>query len=316
MIKLKDSKFTDLYIGDSFIEIKGLFGAGSLLAPAPENLKSDIERLKSICDEFSNRTGRKEFSVEHDGVIYRVTLSVNYSNKINYVIRQTPHEIMPIANIGVPSEFIKEFKNRQSVGLVLIAGKMGVGKTTTAASILSHRTASLGDLSVSIEDPIETKLEGKHGVGRCIQLEVNDEITYPAALKTAMRMGAGNLLIGEIRDSESALEALKAGLNGMFVIATIHANGIADAIERFDILCSAKTNNSRASISRALSFVLNQSMEYPQRDGKVIGRNVTIHGFNLLDNHIENQVKAAISSGNFSSLSEIIKANKNRKIMS
>lgn len=312
--KLKDLSFTDLYIGDDYIEIKGLFGASMALAPVPDCVISDVERLKECCDEFHSKFNRSEFSVNYDGVIYRVTLSISSSLSLSYVIRQTPKKILPISDIGIPPEFIHLFSDKKYIGLVLIAGKMASGKTTTAASVLSYRTSCLGDLSVAIEDPIETVLSGRHGDGRCIQLEVDDHISYASALKTAMRMGANNLLIGEIRDSDSAYEALKAGMNGMFVIATIHANSISDAIERFDILCANKVSNSKSSVSRALSAVVSQSMDYPERDGKVIGRNVRVQAFNLLDPMISTKVRVSIEEGKFSGLNEIIKSLSSMKL--
>ncbi|EAN4566526.1 Flp pilus assembly complex ATPase component TadA [Salmonella enterica] len=305
--KLNETLFTDIYIGEHYMEVKGLFGAGVLLAPAPDDILEDINELKDVCYSKHNESGRTEFSVRHDGVIYRVTLSKNTIGEINYVIRQTQNKIIPASEVGIPPFVLDLIVNPSTVGLVLVSGKMGVGKTTTAASVLSYRTSQAGSLSVAIEDPIETLLDGRHGDGRCIQLEIGEHEGYSSALKKAMRMGVSNLLIGEIRDADTAHEALKASINGMFVIATIHANSIIDAIERFDILCSEKNTNSKSIISRSLCAVMHQTMDYVERNGAVVDRNVNITAFHAQNENERQKIRTKISSGDFLGLNEIIK---------
>lgn len=150
-------------------------------------------------------------------------------------------------------------------------------------------------------------LDGRHGDGRCIQLEIGEHEGYSSALKKAMRMGVSNLLIGEIRDADTAHEALKASINGMFVIATIHANSIIDAIERFDILCSEKNTNSKSIISRSLCAVMHQTMDYVERNGAVVDRNVNITAFHAQNENERQKIRTKISSGDFLGLNEIIK---------
>lgn len=304
---LKDTLFTDIYIGEHFIEIKGMLGVGALLTPAPDELRDDINKLKEVCLAKHIESGRTEFSVCYDDVLYRITLSKNNVGLINYVIRQTQDKIIPADQIGIPPYFLDLIIDPSTVGLILISGKMGVGKTTTAASILSYRTSIRGGLSVAIEDPIETLLDGRHGEGRCIQLEIGEHEGYSSALKKAMRMGVNNLLIGEIRDADTAHEALKASINGMFVIATIHANSIVDAIERFDILCAEKNSNSKAIISRSLCGVVNQTMDYVDRYGTVTDRNISITAFHVQNESERPKIRTKISSGDFVGLNEIIK---------
>lgn len=311
--KLKDSLFTDIYIGEAYTEVKGLFGASILLAPAPDNLLEDIGKLKFECKQKYENTGRTEFSIKYDGVFYRVTVSQSNIGSVNYVIRQTHSDIISINDIGLPPFFIEIITRKETVGLILIAGKMGVGKTTTAASIITHRTSVIGGVSVALEDPIETLLDGRHGKGRCFQVEIGEHEGYSSALKKAMRMGASHLFIGEIRDSDTAHEALKASINGMFVIATIHANGIIDAIERFDILCSEKNINSKAIVSRSLCAVVSQTMDYVERNGSLVARNVNISAFHLQDDLVKQKTRNKIANGDFSQLIDEIKiANQQR----
>jgi type IV pilus assembly protein PilB len=112
-------------------------------------------------------------------------------------------------------------------GIVLVTGPTGSGKTTTLYAMLNE--ANKEDTKViTVEDPVEYDLEG------IIQVPVNEEIgvTYAAVLRTILRQDPDVILVGEIRDKETAQTAIEASLTGHLVFSTLHTNDAASAITR------------------------------------------------------------------------------------
>ncbi|KAB1469223.1 type IV secretion system protein [Cronobacter sakazakii] len=312
-MNLNNANFRDLYIGNGFTEFRGLIGASEIQAPALPDYIEDIENIRAHCSAIVASTGKTQFSLTYDTRLYRVTVLNGIEGNQTYVIRQTPSLIYDVKAIGISTSLLEVFRNPIMSGLVLISGGLGEGKTSTAAAILSDRIKHTGSLAVSVEDPIETLLEGRHGPGRCIQLEVGEYEGYSSALKKSMRLGASDMLIGEIRDSETAHEALKASMNGMFVIATIHSKSIVDAIERMIIFCMEKNTEARSILSKSIKVVMNQKMIVTAKDEKIVKRVPNIQGY-CLDNDINgNAIASKIASGNTSSLEsefDVLRKNK------
>ena len=301
--RLANSGFIDLYLGIDYSEIKGMTGAVQQLAPAPEELMDDIQELKRICEAFHKETRRTEYAINYDSRLYRVTVANDLQNHETYIIRQTPDEIRPIDKIGLSTALIQSVNDVKQTGLVLISGPMGAGKTSTAASIVSQRIKQTGLLGVSIEDPIETLLQGQHGHGRCIQLEVGEREGYASATKKAFRMGATTFLLGEIRDGDTAHEVLKASLS-MFVVATIHASSVIDAIEKYIVFCEEKNNKASSIIAKSLYMVTHQTLTPILRNNSIAGHNIDIIGFNIKSASSKDIIQAKISAGDLKSLSD------------
>jgi Tfp pilus assembly pilus retraction ATPase PilT len=121
-----------------------------------------------------------------------------------------------------------------SGGLVLIAGEVGVGKTTTAAAMIRSRNQLFGGTTWCLEDPIEYIQETFEGPGTILQKEV-DSFSIPLAgvLRAYPSQGKNNtLFIGELRTIEDAHIGLSIASNGMLVVATYHAGSIIESIQR------------------------------------------------------------------------------------
>jgi type IV pilus assembly protein PilB len=115
----------------------------------------------------------------------------------------------------------------QPQGLILVTGPTGSGKSTTLYSMLSRRQAP--DINViTVEDPIERRLQG------ITQTQVNDKVgtTFAKSLRAILRQDPDVIMIGEIRDLESAEIAFQAALTGHLVLTTLHTNGTIEAIDR------------------------------------------------------------------------------------
>lgn len=303
MDTLKDLSFIDLIMGADFSEIKGLQGASSFLSELPNRYKYDAQTLKDECDKIFKESGKTEFSLKYDNRVYRITVLSSVFDGLSFVIRQTPEHIVDFSEISFSTDLRRSIELKGATGLCLIAGEMGCGKTTTAASVLKRRIETTGGLGVSIEDPIETLLNGRHGAGRCMQMEVGQYESYSSATKKAWRTGASCLLLGEIRDSHTAHEVLKASLT-MFVVSTIHASSVFDAIERYVMFCEEINPNAKQNIANTLFIIAHQTMSSVVRNGEIIGRNIDISGYNLVHCTQSNSIKAKITQGNYNALAD------------
>jgi general secretion pathway protein E len=113
-------------------------------------------------------------------------------------------------------------------GLLLVTGPTGSGKTTTLYAALSEINTGL-DKIVTIEDPIEYQLPG------VLQIPVNEKkgLTFARGLRSILRHDPDKIMVGEIRDAETAQIAVQAALTGHQVFTTVHANNVFDVIGRF-----------------------------------------------------------------------------------
>jgi type II secretory ATPase GspE/PulE/Tfp pilus assembly ATPase PilB-like protein len=117
---------------------------------------------------------------------------------------------------------------KKTKGVIITTGPTGSGKTTTLYSLLKHLNTSNVKI-ITVEDPIEYQMEG------LIQTQIDAEkgYTFAAAMRSLLRQNPNIMMIGEIRDQETASISIEAALTGHLVLSTIHANGAAGAISRF-----------------------------------------------------------------------------------
>jgi type IV pilus assembly protein PilB len=134
-----------------------------------------------------------------------------------------------LTQLGFEQENLDEFHKaiRSPHGMILITGPTGAGKTTTLYSAL-HAVNSPDRNIVTVEDPAEYELPG------ITQVQVNEEIgrTFAAALRSFMRHDPDVILVGEMRDQETAQIAVRAALTGHLVLSTLHTNSAAETIAR------------------------------------------------------------------------------------
>jgi type IV pilus assembly protein PilB len=135
-----------------------------------------------------------------------------------------------LESLGMAADVLKKFRRvvREPYGMVLITGPTGSGKTTTLYAAMSELNAG-EEKMITIEDPVEYQLEG------IVQIPVNEKkgLTFARGLRSVLRHDPDKIMVGEIRDAETAQIAVQSALTGHLVFTTVHANNAFDVIGRF-----------------------------------------------------------------------------------
>jgi type IV pilus assembly protein PilB len=132
--------------------------------------------------------------------------------------------------LGFPEQELKRFRKyiREPYGMVLVTGPTGSGKTTSLYAALAE-IKSIEDKIITIEDPVEYQLRG------ITQIPINEKkgLTFARGLRSILRHDPDKIMVGEIRDPETAQIAIQSALTGHLVFTTVHANNVFDVLGRF-----------------------------------------------------------------------------------
>lgn len=209
--------------------------AHSLPLPLAEQIIIHIKVLAqlNIAEKRLPQDGSILFN-EEQGLNIRVsTCPTIYGEKIALRLLNYQLKSRRINELGMDEKQQTLFQSMlsQHQGLILIVGPTGSGKTTTLYSALSYLNHSENNI-VTIEDPVEIKLEG------ITQININPRLKFgfAAALRALLRQDPDVIMIGEIRDTETAAMAIQAAQTGHLVLSTIHGNSTIDAINRLRCL--------------------------------------------------------------------------------
>lgn len=185
-----------------------------------------------------------------------------------YVLRRIPKALWTLAQCAIPGPISREMLSERlnTGGLVLIVGRPGNGKSTTCAALIAERLTRYGGLCLTVEDPIEMPLHGRHGPGVCLQSSVNTRMEYAEAVRGTMRgypTGENSMMmVGEVRDPETAALVLRSAVDGRLVVTTIHAGSLTNGLQRILALASASINQSEAIdlLAAGIRLVLHQRL--------------------------------------------------------
>ena len=180
------------------------------------------------------------------------SLPLNEGEKIVIRILDYSRSLEGIDTLGFHPKNLEKVKRMMELpnGIILTTGATGSGKSTTTYSILQGLNKPETNI-ITVEDPIEMNIEGIN------QVQVNSEIgmTFAAALRSILRQDPNIILIGEIRDSETAQIAVRASITGHLVLSTIHTNSALSTVERL-----LDMNVERYLLSTALSGIISQRL--------------------------------------------------------
>jgi len=187
-------------------------------------------------------------------------------------------------------------------GLVLVTGATGSGKTTTLAAIIVHINKTRRQHIVTVEDPIEILHEDQGCIVNQREVGIDTE-SYLAALRRALRQDPDVILIGELRDAESAETALKAAESGHLVFSTLHTIDAAETLGRMiEFFPGSKQAQIRSILAGVLRGIVSQRLLPRANGGRVAAVEVMVNNARIADLIRESkteEIPDAIAEGAF-----------------
>src|ERR1051325_10985638 len=237
---------SDIHIetGDDSVHVK--YRIDGVLQPAMRPIAKQhhsaiISRIKvmaelDIAEKRIPQDGRFKVRTPGKAIDFRVSIMPSVHGE-DAVVRILDKESiseqfteLKIDILGFPEQELRRFRKyiREPYGMVLVTGPTGSGKTTTLYAALSE-IKSIEDKIVTIEDPVEYQLRG------ITQIPINEKkgLTFARGLRSILRHDPDKIMVGEIRDNETAQIAINSALTGHLVFTTVHANNVLDVLGRF-----------------------------------------------------------------------------------
>ena len=242
--------------------------------PGPVAIAKDpglIMIAHSLAEACSERDS-VEFVVQADGRTYRGHRIDSVNGRI-FSLRKMPSFVPAFHKLGLDPGIQKIMMSSRlsSGGLVIISGETGQGKSTTCASFLKARMERFGSFCLTLENPPELPLHGFHGEGAnrgiCVQTDVKAG-EFGEALRGAVRcyptQGNSILFVGEVRDPETAGEALRIAINGHLVVTSIHGGDVISSLKRMMALALSYPGMSetegRSILASAFRLIVHQKL--------------------------------------------------------
>ena len=205
-------------------------------AVVPNSIKKNlITRIKiisgmNITESRLPQDGAIKATLQDVNLDLRVScIPTNKGEKIVIRILDYSMSLAGVENLGFSDSNFKKVLQMISApnGIILVTGATGTGKSTTVYSILQRLNTESANV-ITVEDPVEMNIEGVN------QIQTNSEIglTFATALRSILRQDPNIIMIGEIRDTETAKIAVRASITGHLVLSTIHTNNSLNTIER------------------------------------------------------------------------------------
>jgi twitching motility protein PilT len=219
-------------------------------------------------------------------------------------VRALPSKVPGLEELRLPAGIGALAKLQR--GLVIIGGATGSGKTTTLAALVNEINQREARHIVTIEDPIE--YEHTHNLSVIEQVEIGiDAPDFPTALRAAMRQAPDVIVVGEMRDPETARIALSAAETGHLVFTTLHTTDAASTVSRIaDSFPQERQHSIRAEMAMALAAILTQTLIPRRNGGRVPAAELLIVGYggrqhirkNALQ-HLQQEITITRKQGSF-----------------
>ncbi|MFL6305684.1 MAG: type IV pilus twitching motility protein PilT [Candidatus Sulfotelmatobacter sp.] len=192
-------------------------------------------------------------------------------------VRALPSTIPTLEELHLPAG-VRALAKLQR-GLVIIGGATGSGKSTTLAALVNEINRETSRHIVTIEDPIEYEHQHNRSVVEQVEIGI-DAPDFPTALRAAMRQAPDVIVVGEMRDPETARIALSAAETGHLVFTTLHTTDAASTVSRIaDSFPQERQHSIRAEIAMALAAMLTQNLLPHRNEGRVPAAELLMVGY-------------------------------------
>ena len=266
-----------LRAGASDIHIKsGLpptFRLDGKLIPLKDAKRLTPDEVNRMALGIMNPIQKEEFKRTHEldlayGVPGLGRFRVNVFQQrgtIGIVLRSIPFGVATFEQLNLP-QVLEKIADEER-GLILVTGTTGSGKSTTLAAIIDYINSRKTKHIITIEDPIEFLIRDKRSIVN--QREVgSDTLTFPVALKSALRQDPDVIMVGEMRDFETIETALTAAETGHLVLSTLHTLDATETINRIiSVFPPYQQKQVRLQLASVLKGVISQRL-VPRKDGK------------------------------------------------
>jgi type IV pilus assembly protein PilB len=215
------------------LRIDGVLRTERVLPLAMSNVL--VSRIKimsrlNIAEKRLPQDGRFKMELDFKTIDLRVSiLPINFGEKVVMRILDTGSVTLGINQLGFSEENERDFSKliNHAYGIILVTGPTGSGKSTTLYTALQHLNNDTVNI-ITVEDPVEYQIKGINQV----QVKPNIGMTFAAGLRSILRQDPDIIMVGEIRDSETAEIALRSAMTGHLVLSTLHTNDAVSAISR------------------------------------------------------------------------------------
>ncbi len=265
-----------------------------------ESVLDAVTRISPKRRDLFEDTGDLDIAFSHPSLPRFRVNGFRQRGATSFAFRVIPSEIPNFATLGLPPGVGRLAEEQR--GLVLVTGATGSGKTTSLASMIDHINRTRRQHIVTVEDPIEIL----HPDRGCIvnQREVGlDTASFEQALRRVLRQDPDVILIGELRDAETAHTALQAAESGHLVFSTLHTIDASESIGRMiEFFAPAKQQQIRSILAGTLRGIVSQRLLPRIEGGRVPAVEVMVTNARIQDLIRENrpdEITDAIAAGEF-----------------
>ncbi len=234
ILQALNERASDIHVEPTGSELRIRYRIDGVLhdvSTAPRTIASAVTtRLKvmadmNVAEHRVPQDGRISLNVGAKGIDLRMaTLPTIHGEKVVMRVLDKSSVVLGFGDLGFDGDLLHTYESiyTKPYGTILVTGPTGSGKSTTLYTTLTALNSSEKNI-ITVEDPVELQLKGVNQV----QLNVKAGLTFASALKSILRSDPDIVLIGEIRDKETAVIAVEAALTGHMVLATLHTNSAA-----------------------------------------------------------------------------------------